>query len=103
MNPFLGVFFRGIEGLNVPFLGMSMALGLTAVFGTLIPPIFSGQILEVIITHSGQITFTGIFIGITGIIIVSQAGFLKDRQLTIVDGLSTGINLTNQFDPLLYY
>lgn len=90
--PYFFGFLWGIGGLTFGLtmrylgmsLGMSLALGLTAVFGTLIPPLFNGQLIEVILTSSGQITLLGIFIGILGIGVVGQAGFLKDRQLDSV-------------------
>ncbi len=89
--PYLFGLLWGIGGLTFGLtmrflgmsLGMSLALGLTAVFGTLIPPLFNGQLGEVIMTSSGKITLLGIFIGILGIGIVGQAGYLKDRQLDV--------------------
>lgn len=95
--PFIFGLLWGIGGLTFGLtmrylgmsLGMSLALGLTAVFGTLVPPLFNGQLFEVILTSSGQITLLGILIGILGIGIVGQAGFLKDRQLDVMEKKQT--------------
>ncbi len=89
--PYFFGFLWGIGGLTFGLtmrylgmsLGMSLALGLTAVFGTLVPPLFTGQLFEVFITLPGRITILGILTGIVGIAVVGQAGFLKDRQLDV--------------------
>ncbi|HEX8549349.1 MAG TPA: L-rhamnose/proton symporter RhaT [Cytophagaceae bacterium] len=62
-------------------LGMAIALGLTAVFGTLIPPIANGLMQQLVNTTDGQITLIGIFIGVVGIAVVGRAGIKKDKEL----------------------
>src|SRR3954447_16300430 len=59
-------------GLTVRFLGLalgtSMALGYCAAFGTLMPPIFSGEFAGVMKTTSGLIVMAGVLICLIGIV-----------------------------------
>ena len=62
-------------------LGMAMALGLTAAFGTMVPPIYYGQ-LNSMLEHSwGWITLIGVLVSLIGIVITGKAGILKDKDL----------------------
>jgi L-rhamnose-H+ transport protein len=63
-------------------LGIAVALGSCALFGTLLPPIFNGQIGEVLGTHSGQIVLLGIAVCAAGIALSGLAGFSKERELS---------------------
>ncbi|NAS10541.1 L-rhamnose/proton symporter RhaT [Poritiphilus flavus] len=63
-------------------LGMALALGLTAVFGTLIPPIYEGKLSGLLQTQSGQVVLLGIVVSLLGIIICGRAGILKDKELS---------------------
>jgi L-rhamnose-H+ transport protein len=62
-------------------LGMAVALGLTAVFGTLGPVIFRGRIAELAASLSGRVTFSGIAIALLGIAVIALAGRAKEREL----------------------
>ncbi len=63
-------------------LGMALALGLTATFGTLVPPVYFGQ-FGTLITHlSGWVTLGGVFIALFGIYLTGKAGMMKDRELS---------------------
>jgi len=62
-------------------LGMAFALGLTAAFGTLIPPIYEGTFGELLATRSGMITLAGVLICLAGIGICGWAGVRKEREL----------------------
>jgi L-rhamnose-H+ transport protein len=74
-------------GLTMRFLGLSLgmavALGLCAAFGTLVPPIFNGvfrsQILE---TSSGRVILCGVFVCLAGIALAGLAGFFKERAMS---------------------
>lgn len=70
-------------GLSMRYLGMSLgmaiALGLTAAFGTIIPPIYNGQFGALISETSGIVTFSGVLIGLIGIGITGKAGMMKDK------------------------
>ena len=63
-------------------LGMSLALGLTAIFGTLIPPIYNGAFNTLINFKSGIVTLIGILVSVIGIVVTGKAGVRKDKELT---------------------
>jgi len=73
-------------GLSMRYLGLSLgyalALGFCAAFGTLIPPIFKGQILEMLGRTSGVATLIGVGVCLAGIAICGQAGIIKERTLS---------------------
>lgn len=73
-------------GLTMRYLGMSMgigiAIGVTLVVGTLIPPILHGQAATLFATHSGQLTLAGVLVALAGVAIVSYAGHQKEQQLS---------------------
>jgi L-rhamnose-H+ transport protein len=84
---FFGVLwgFGGLTfGLTMRYLGISLgtavALGLTAAFGTLIPPLVSGQLFGTLI-HSGGglVVLAGVATALLGIAIVGKAG--NDKEL----------------------
>ena len=62
-------------------LGMTIALGFTTAFGTLIPPIYAGTFSTLINTKSGMITFIGIILALVGIAIAGKAGVMKEKDL----------------------
>jgi len=72
-------------GLTMRYLGMSlgmaMALGLTAAFGTLIPPIYAGQMGMLTSTLSGLVTLGGVLVSFIGIFLTGKAGMMKDKEL----------------------
>jgi len=63
-------------------LGMAIALGYCAAFGTLMPPIFSGEITEIIHQPSGQVILFGVVVCLAGIAISGLAGMSKEKELT---------------------
>lgn len=87
--------FGGLTfGLTMRYLGMSLgmgvALGYCAAFGTLLPPIFklfiptipvSETIAEIYATTPGKITLLGVFICLAGIAVAAYAGLTKEREM----------------------
>ena len=74
-------------GLTMRFLGLSLgmavALGLCAAFGTLMPPIFSGVFVsQVLGTNSGRVILFGIFVCLLGIAAAGLAGIFKERAMS---------------------
>jgi L-rhamnose-H+ transport protein len=73
-------------GLTMRFLGVALgyaiALGLTAVFGTLLPPLFSGELFEIAQTTSGQVLLSGVVVCIVGIVLGGTAGRRKEAELS---------------------
>lgn len=64
-------------------LGMAVALGFTAAFGTLIPPIYNGTFIELLQTKGGILVLIGVLISLIGIAITGKAGILKEKELNI--------------------
>ena len=75
-------------------LGMAVALGLTMVFGTMGPPIFRGTLGELAATTGGQVTFAGILLALTGIVVVARAGRSKESET----GAQGGTGAVAEFD-----
>ena len=79
--------FGGLTfGLTMRYLGMSLgmavALGYTAAFGTLLPPIFRGEFVpQVLHTQSGQVILLGVVICLVGIGFAGMAGVSKESEL----------------------
>ncbi|MFP4499522.1 MAG: L-rhamnose/proton symporter RhaT [Candidatus Hydrogenedentota bacterium] len=73
-------------GLSMRYLGMSLgyavALGFCAAFGTLIPPIVSGDFGALLSTTSGMITLAGILVCLGGIAVCGRAGIYKEGELS---------------------
>jgi L-rhamnose-H+ transport protein len=74
-------------GLTMRYLGMSLgmavALGYTAAFGTLMPPIFRGVFAsQVLGTHSGLIILGGVALCLLGIAFAGAAGLSKEREMS---------------------
>jgi L-rhamnose-H+ transport protein len=64
-------------------LGMAVALGFCAAFGTLMPPLFNGEFANKILgTHSGLIILAGVGICLAGIALSGMAGMTKEREMT---------------------
>ena len=81
-------------GLSMRYLGMSLgmgvALGYCAAFGTLLPPIFKTfysaipvpeSIVQIAVSGPGQITLIGVAVCIFGIAIAALAGLTKEREM----------------------
>ena len=74
-------------GLTMRYLGMSLgmavALGYTAAFGTLMPPIFQGKFVsDVLGTRSGLTILAGVGICLLGIVFAGAAGILKEKEMS---------------------
>ena len=72
-------------GLSMRYLGLSLgyalALGFCAAFGTLIPPIFKGEILAMVTQASGLTTLIGVVVCLGGIAVCGAAGIAKEKTL----------------------
>ncbi len=77
--------FGGLTfGLSLRYLGValgqSIALGLCAAFGTLLPPVIAGD--NLFSTTAGILTVAGVAITVAGIIIIGYAGSLKSQEMS---------------------
>jgi len=74
-------------GLTMRYLGMSLgmavALGYTAAFGTMVPPIVKGELFTKILpTLSGQVVLLGVLVCLAGIAVAGMAGMSKEREMS---------------------
>jgi L-rhamnose-H+ transport protein len=74
-------------GLTMRYLGMSLgmavALGYCAAFGTLIPPIFRGEFFSTVLpSKAGQVILLGVVVCLAGIAIAGMAGRSKEREMS---------------------
>lgn len=73
-------------GLTMRYLGIalgySLALGISAVIGTLVPPLFEGKLVEIASSSSGQVMLLGVFICLSGIFLSGKAGTNKQKELS---------------------
>jgi L-rhamnose-H+ transport protein len=70
-------------------LGMAVALGYCAAFGTLMPPIFnalfvphSTPLAQVFGTHSGMVILLGVGVCLAGIAVSGMAGMTKENEMS---------------------
>ena len=72
-------------GLTMRYLGMSLgigvAIGVTLVVGTLVPPALHGQFIAKFTSPGGMWSMAGIVVALIGVAIVSYAGHQKEQQL----------------------
>lgn len=73
-------------------LGMSVVLGLTSVFGALVPPLYrdlaglGGETMTSMLGGSGgQLVLLGVAVCVVGIVICGRAGMLKERTVSEAD------------------
>jgi L-rhamnose-H+ transport protein len=72
----LGVRYLGIA------LGYTIALGFSTAFGTLMPPLFAGQLRGIARERSGQVVLLGVTVCLAAIVVSGVAGRLKERELS---------------------
>jgi L-rhamnose-H+ transport protein len=63
-------------------LGMAVTLGLCAVFGTLVPPLWLGTLPALAHSASGQMILIGLLVCVLGILVCGLAGIMKEKSLT---------------------
>lgn len=73
-------------GLSVRYLGMSLgyalALGFCAAFGTIIPPLFTGALADMMGRASGLTVLAGVAVCLLGIALCGWAGVSKEKELS---------------------
>ena len=73
-------------GLAIRYLGFALGypivLGLCTVFGTLMPPIFSGTMGTILHENSGHIILMGLGVCVVGILFSGFAGRSKENELS---------------------
>lgn len=73
-------------GLTVRFLGLALgnavALGLCAFFGTLMEPLYTGELFIMLGRTSGKVTLLGVTMCVAGIALGGLAGVKKEKELS---------------------
>jgi L-rhamnose-H+ transport protein len=81
-------------GLAIRYLGLGLgyaiALGFCTAFGTLIPPIFHGQMHTIISERSGQVILCGVAMCILAIAVSGAAGYSKEQEISEEDKAAAG-------------
>jgi len=81
-------------GLAIRYLGLGLgyaiALGFCTAFGTLIPPIFHGQMHTILSEKSGQVILAGVAMCILAIAVSGAAGYSKEHEITEEDKALAG-------------
>lgn len=81
-------------GLAIRYLGLGLgyaiALGFCTAFGTLVPPIYDGQLHEILHSRSGVVTLVGVLISLLAIGVSGAAGASKEREITEEEKAETG-------------
>ncbi|AXC15037.1 L-rhamnose-proton symporter [Acidisarcina polymorpha] len=73
-------------GLSIRYLGFALGypivLGLCTVFGTIMPPVFSGTMSAILRENSGHVILLGLAVCVLGILFSGFAGRSKENELT---------------------
>jgi len=81
-------------GLAIRYLGIALgyaiALGLCAFFGTLVPPIYHGEIASLFHQTSGRYILFGVFVCLIGVAVNGAAGYSKENEITPEEKLEAG-------------
>ena len=78
--------FGGLTwGLMIRYLGVGLGLalgcGICSAAGTLLPPIFKGQIDALTADASAQMALFGVVVSVVGIVLIGGAGISKEKEL----------------------
>lgn len=81
-------------GLAIRYLGLGLgygiALGFCTAFGTIIPPIFHGQMYGILHEKSGLVTLGGVSLTLIAIAVSAAAGYSKEHEITAEDKALSG-------------
>jgi len=73
-------------GLAIRYLGIALgyaiALGLCAFFGTLVPPVYHGELVGMAHLFSGKMILLGVFVCLLGVAVNGAAGYSKEQEIT---------------------
>jgi L-rhamnose-H+ transport protein len=81
-------------GLSVRYMGIALgyaiSLGLCTAFGTLMPPLFRGQMGTIAATRGGRTILEGVAVCLVAIVINGAAGYYKERDTSAEDKAASG-------------
>lgn len=83
--------------LAIRCIGFSMtygvAIGISAVFGTVVPQVLDGTLISNFQKPGGLMVLTAFILSIVGVAVCGRAGFLKERELVAAGGDNTEFDL----------
>jgi len=81
-------------GLSIRYLGIALgyaiALGFCTAFGTLMPPVFSGQIVSITRQSGGRFILLGVAICMLAIAVNGLAGYFKEKEVPAEEKAALG-------------
>ena len=81
-------------GLAIRYLGIALgyaiALGLCMVFGTVVPPIFHGQMGSIVHEKSGLVILAGVLLCLVAVAVNGAAGLSKEQEITQEEKVEAG-------------
>ena len=81
-------------GLSVRYLGIALgyaiSLGLCTAFGTLIPPIYTGEIRAILHDTSGQVILLGVLVCLVAVAVNGAAGWSKEQEVGLEERSEVG-------------
>ena len=81
-------------GLSIRYLGIALgyaiALGFCTAFGTLMPPLFGGQMAVIVHQRGGQIILSGVLLCLLAIAVNGMAGYYKEREVPARERAAVG-------------
>jgi L-rhamnose-H+ transport protein len=82
-------------GVAIRYIGFSLtyaiAIGVSCVLGTLLPPIMAGQLGETLGSSAGMIVVAGVLVGAGAMLVTGLAGLRKEREVSVA-GTPTTFN-----------
>ena len=91
--------FGGMSfGKAINYIGYSLtytlAIGISAVLGTIFPMLIFGGLGSFFTKPGGDIVLTGMILSMVGVILCGWAGFKKEKDLNLLEGGKPGFNMT---------
>jgi L-rhamnose-H+ transport protein len=81
-------------GLSIRYLGIALgyaiALGFCTAFGTLMPPLFSGQMATIFHQRGGQVILLGVLVCLLAIAVNGLAGYYKEKEVPAGERAAVG-------------
>jgi L-rhamnose-H+ transport protein len=90
--------FGGMSfGFSIKYIGYSLtytiAIGMSAVLGTLVPLILYGGLIEYFTAPGGMVVLWGMILSVTGVALSGWAGFRKEKDLLAKEGEKVQFNM----------
>ena len=90
--------FGGLSfGLAIKHIGYSLtytiAIGISAVLGTIIPLMVFGGLTHYFTNPGGNIVLSGMILSVVGVGLCGLAGFKKEKDISALEGKSTNLNM----------